>query len=72
MKKRITIFSADDEEPDCMRCDGLTEYSDETCSKRCGSEHYWNLYKRTKISNDGNTDGNGIDLRFDEQEIYGF
>ena len=44
----IKVYTADDEEPNCNRCDNM-DASDEFCDK-CGSE-FWSGYKRTVISN---------------------
>ena len=37
------IYTADDEEPDCLMCD-YCQGSD-ICSE-CGPEHWWNYYER--------------------------
>lgn len=42
-----TIYTADDEEPDCMRCDHCCD-SYEICEK-CGAEYWWAKYRRTEI-----------------------
>lgn len=44
-------FTADDEEPDCNRCDNMCE-SYEFCSKFCGANNWWNAYARTIFVND--------------------
>ena len=47
------IFTADDEDPVCHRCDNYdTPY--EFCIENCGAEHWWGGYKRkiTKIRSD--------------------
>ena len=46
-----TIYTADDEDPDCGRCDNICG-SDDFCVKRCGAEHCWNGYSRTVIEED--------------------
>ncbi len=38
---REIIYTVDDEEPDCNRCDYCDE-DDYYCIKRCGAEHGWN------------------------------
>ena len=50
------IYTADNEEPDCMKCDHVCgwTWTDRTgklhdyCSEKCGAEHYWNGYERTE------------------------
>lgn len=42
------IYTADDEEPMCGRCDHFADNFD--CSGLCGSEHAWNGYKRVEIT----------------------
>lgn len=37
------IYTADDEEPDCMRCDHCQ--GSDLCSE-CGPEHWWHYYER--------------------------
>ncbi len=39
-------YTADDEEPECGRCDNINA-SDKWCMKNCGGANYWNGYKRT-------------------------
>ena len=54
-----TIYTADDEEPDCELCDHLCDESDDLCVNGCGSEHGWYGYVRTVIEsrmNDGKQD----------------
>ena len=37
------IYTADDEEPDCMACD----HCQGSClCEECGPEHYWHYYRR--------------------------
>lgn len=38
------FYTADDEEPDCMKCDHCCQGSD-LCDE-CGPEHWWHYYKR--------------------------
>lgn len=45
----ITIYTADDEEPRCGRCDNV-DGNDELCVERCGAEHGWGGYSRTEES----------------------
>lgn len=54
--KVILIFTADDEEPECMMCNNVCkEHKDfygkpyDFCAKHCGPEHGWNGYERTKV-----------------------
>lgn len=44
-----SVYTADHEEPDCMRCDHICD-SYEFCGKNCGPEHFWNRYERTVIT----------------------
>ena len=37
------IYTADDEEPDCMMCDHCQ--SSDLCGE-CGPEHWWHYYER--------------------------
>lgn len=37
------IYTADDEEPDCLMCDNCQ--SSDLCSE-CGHEHWWHYYER--------------------------
>ena len=41
-----TTYSADDEMPDCGRCDHFDDNFD--CSESCGAEHGWYGYRRTE------------------------
>ena len=41
--KICKIYTADDEEPNCVKCDH--QFSDTMCAM-CGPEHSWNWYKR--------------------------
>jgi hypothetical protein len=43
----VTIYTADDEEPNCNRCDNIME-SIPWCGRNCGAEHGWNGYQRTE------------------------
>lgn len=38
------VWTADDEEPDCMMCDYCQGSS---LCEECGPEHYWHYYERT-------------------------
>lgn len=49
MRENITIYTADDEEPYCGRCDNVCDGADELCVERCGAAHCWNGYTRTVI-----------------------
>ena len=42
---RTIIYTVDDEEPDCNRCDHCCG-EDYYCIKQCGAEHGWNGYER--------------------------
>ena len=48
----IKIYTVDDEEPNCNRCDHVCE-SDKWCQKYCGGAHSWNGYSRTEFIEDG-------------------
>ena len=48
MSYRKIIYTADEEEPLCERCDNVNEQED-ICVNRCGAEHGWFLYSRTVI-----------------------
>ena len=50
---RELVYTANDEEPKCGRCDNVCE-SDELCIKRCGPEHCWGGYIRTVNEQEGN------------------
>lgn len=39
-------YTANDEEPNCLRCDHVCDRYD--CCNLCGSEHWWNGYIRTE------------------------
>ena len=43
------VYTAEHEEPNCMRCDHVCD-SCEFCNENCGSEHFWNGYQRTVIA----------------------
>lgn len=43
----VVAFTADDETPECGRCDNVCG-SDTFCSERCGAEHAWGGYLRTE------------------------
>lgn len=49
MLNSIIIYTADDEEPICSRCDHLCDSfgCDFKCDEYCGPEHWWNGYERT-------------------------
>ena len=42
-------FDADDEEPDCGRCD----HCDTCCGEECGPEYGWAGYRRKELKEDG-------------------
>lgn len=45
------IFTADDEEPNCNRCDNCDSDIEYYCVHSCGPENGWNGYER--IEKDG-------------------
>lgn len=47
MKDKI-VYTADDEEPDCGRCDNCDLDGEYFCVKSCGPEHGWYGYQRTE------------------------
>ena len=49
MRENTTIYTADDEEPYCGRCDNVCDGTDELCVERCGAAHCWSGYTRTVI-----------------------
>lgn len=42
--QKLRICTADDEEPDCNKCDHCND--DYLCVKNCGPEHGWGGYER--------------------------
>ena len=54
MSKYIT-HTADDEDPDCMRCENVDAES-EFCKKFCGAEHAWYGYCRCEEVGEHDTD----------------
>lgn len=44
----LLIYNADDEEPDCGKCDNCDGDSEYYCVHSCGPEHGWNGYERTE------------------------
>ena len=46
MKDKI-VYTADDEEQDCWRCDNFNIDSNYFCTHSCGPEHWWYGYQRT-------------------------
>lgn len=48
----IKIYTVDDEEPNCNRCDHACDL-DKWCQKYCGGAHSWNGYSRTEFIEDG-------------------
>jgi hypothetical protein len=47
----MTIYTADDEEPSCLKCDNL-DASDEYCQKCTNT--FWSGYERADCSDDDN------------------
>ena len=41
------IYNADDEEPNCMKCDHVCLTYELFCVK-CGPDYWWQNYKRTE------------------------
>ena len=52
LMSNVKIYTVDDEEPNCNRCDHVCE-SDKWCQKYCGGAHSWNGYSRTEFIEDG-------------------
>ena len=42
------VYTADDEEPDCGRCDNCDTDAEDFCAQSCGPEHGWYGYRRTE------------------------
>lgn len=42
------IYTADDEEPQCQKCDNLNA-PDAFCINTCGGGHGWYGYQRTEV-----------------------
>lgn len=47
MSDTDVTYTADDEEPQCNRCDNL-DNSDKFCMKNCGGANWWKGYIRTE------------------------
>ena len=47
IESAFVILLADDEEPDCNRCDNYD--CDYLCLNKCGAEHGWYGYGRTAL-----------------------
>lgn len=49
LKEKMTLwtYTADDETPNCMKCDNVCG-PQEKCDK-CGSKYWWQHYKRTEL-----------------------
>lgn len=45
---KVIIYTVDDEEPDCNRCDHCCG-EDYYCLKQCGAQHGWNGYERIEM-----------------------
>lgn len=39
-------YNADNEEPDCMKCEHVNDYNYDTCCNCCRPEHGWAEYVR--------------------------
>ena len=48
----VKIYTVDDEEPNCNRCDHVCD-PDKWCQKYCGGAYSWNGYSRTEFIEDG-------------------
>lgn len=46
------VYTADDEEPNCGRCDHVVD-NDKWCMKHCGGANSWNGYERTEYLGGG-------------------
>ena len=46
MDDLVFVYTADEEEPDCCRCDNCCRDCD--CCEQCGPEYGWANYKRTE------------------------
>lgn len=46
------VYTADDEEPDCGRCDHVVD-NDKWCMEHCGGANSWNGYERTEYLGGG-------------------
>lgn len=44
---KLIAHTADDEEPDCNRCEHVC--GDYDCESLCGAEHGWSGYKRIEV-----------------------
>lgn len=52
MESKWITHTADDEEPDCQKCDHITDDFD--CSRKCGPKRGWKGYSREeKVEDDG-------------------
>ena len=47
-RKVVGIVTADNEEPDCGRCDHICDRY-EYCNEQCGAEHWWGGYERSVL-----------------------
>lgn len=46
MSNWVYVYTADEEEPDCNRCDHICA-DDDFCGRICGPERCWGGYTRT-------------------------
>ena len=53
----IRTYTADDEEPDCMRCIYVCDGDENACCNHCGPHHGWSLYKRLEAVRYKKTEG---------------
>lgn len=52
MESKWITHTADDEKPDCQKCDHITDDFD--CSRKCGPKRGWKGYSREeKVEDDG-------------------
>ena len=50
-EEKIFVYTADNEEPDCMQCEHVCDSYEKFCSK-CGPKYYWYNYVRIEIENE--------------------
>lgn len=49
---KTIIYTADHEEPCCLRCDCFGDSYEQYCITNCGESHSWNRYVRTEKVSD--------------------
>ena len=55
--KDVITYTADDEEPNCRRCEHINN-SDKWCAENCGGANGWNGYLRYEYDSKGVADEN--------------